>query len=178
MPAAVASREPCGNDAPLVVATDFCPEMLRLGRRKGQRAGTGDRLAFVEADTLQLPFPDALFQVVAVAFGLRNVADTGRGLAEMTRVCAQGGQVVVLEFSLPGNWPLQVVYRWYFTKLLPRIGQLVSASRLNAYNYLPASVGEFPFGQALADQMRAAGLAPVTVRPLTCGIATLYVGRK
>ena len=96
----------------------------------------------------------------------------------MTRVCAKGGKVVVLEFSLPTRQPLRAAYGWYFSKLLPRIGQLVSGSRSNAYNYLPESVTEFPFGAVLAGQMRAAGLAEVTVHPLTWGIATLYVGLK
>jgi len=161
-----------------VVAADFCHEMLRLGQRKAKQIGAGDGLMFVAADTLALPFPSDSFQVVSVAFGLRNVADTDRALAEMARVCGKGGSVVVLEFSLPGRQPFRAVYRWYLTKVLPRIGQLLSGSRSKAYNYLSASVGEFPSGEMLASRMRCAGLAEVTVQPLSGGIATLYIGLK
>ncbi len=160
-----------------IVAADFCPEMLVIGRQKGDRAGANGQMMFVEADAQRLPFPDDSFQIVSVAFGLRNVADTDRGLREMARVCRPGGRVAVLEFSLPLR-PLRGVYNWYFRKVLPRIGQAVSGSRSSAYDYLPASVGEFPSGEALAGRMRAAGLCEVSFSPLTFGVATLYVGTK
>ena len=142
------------------------------------RAKIGDELTFLQADTQNLPLEDDRFAIVAVAFGLRNVADTDRGLAEMTRVCRPGGRVAVLEFSSPTWQPMKEIYGWYFRRVLPRIGQLVSRSRGGAYTYLPQSVGEFPQGEALAERMRAAGLAEVTYRGLTFGIATLYVGMK
>jgi len=135
-------------------------------------------MTFVEADAQKLPFPDNSFQIVSVAFGLRNVADTDQGLREMARVCRPGGQVAVLEFSMPRRRPLRGLYNWYFRRVLPRIGQAVSGSRLSAYDYLPTSVGEFPSGEALAERMRAAGLGDVTFTPLTFGVATLYVGTK
>jgi len=161
-----------------IVASDFCPEMLVIGRRKGDRAGANGQMMFVEADAQRLPFPDDSFQIVSVAFGLRNVADTDRGLCEMTRVCRPGGRVAILEFSSPRRRPLRGLYNWYFRKVLPRIGQAVSGSRSSAYDYLPASVGEFPSGEALVEQMRGAGLRDVTYTPLTFGVATLYVGVK
>jgi demethylmenaquinone methyltransferase/2-methoxy-6-polyprenyl-1,4-benzoquinol methylase len=161
-----------------IVAADFCPEMLAIGRRKATQAGANGELSFVEADAQQLPFADDSFQIVSVAFGLRNITDTDRGLSEMARVCQPGGRVAVLEFSSPRRQPLRGMYNWYFRHVLPRIGQAVSRSRLGAYDYLPSSVGEFPSGQALADRMRTAGLREVTVVPLTFGIATLYVGTK
>ena len=86
---------------PQILATDFCHEMLVIGRRKAQQAGVADNIQFIEADTQNLPLPDNQFQIVCVAFGLRNVTDTDRGLAEMARVCAPGGRVAVLEFSSP-----------------------------------------------------------------------------
>ena len=161
-----------------IVASDFCPEMLVIGRRKGDRAGANGQMMFVEADAQRLPFPDDSFQIVSVAFGLRNVADTDRGLCEMTRVCRPGGRVAILEFSSPRRRPLRGLYNWYFRKVLPRIGQAVSGSRSSAYDYLPASVGEFPSSEALVEQMRGAGLRDVTYTPLTFGVATLYVGVK
>jgi len=161
-----------------IVAADFCPEMLEIGERKRRRAGIDGPITFVEADTQQLPFEDDYFQIVSVAFGLRNVADTDLGLREMVRVCASGGQVAVLEFSMPKWRPLRAVYGWYFRRLLPWIGQRLARNRENAYHYLPASVGEFPSGGELAERMRQAGLAAVRVYPLTFGVATLYVGEK
>lgn len=161
-----------------IVAADFCPQMLEIGEAKKRQAGIADGLTFVEADAQQLPFDDDQFQIVSVAFGLRNVADTDRGLREMTRVCQPGGQVAVLEFSLPRWQPFRALYGWYFRNVLPRIGQLLARNQHSAYHYLPSSVGEFPSGEALASRMRAAGLVAVSLYPLTGGIATLYVGRK
>jgi demethylmenaquinone methyltransferase/2-methoxy-6-polyprenyl-1,4-benzoquinol methylase len=161
-----------------IVGADFCPEMLDVGRRKQERAKIGPELSFVEADAQNLPFESGRFAIVSVAFGLRNVADTDRGLAEMARVCRPGGQVAVLEFSTPRWQPFRGFYLFYFRHILPRIGQLLARNKSSAYSYLPASVGQFPDGQALADRMTAAGLSDVRFWPLTGGVATLYVGRK
>ncbi len=157
-----------------VVGADFCHEMLVIGRRKGAARG----IPFVEADAMQLPFPSDHFQIVSVAFGLRNVASTERGLAEMARVCQPGGKVVVLEFSTPTWQPFRAFYLWYFHRVLPKIGQILSRNQFDAYSYLPESVGEFPSGRALAEKMEAAGLTSVMYHPLTLGVATLYVGTK
>ena len=161
-----------------VVGADFSRPMLEVGRGKLQRAGAKDRVSLVEADAENLPLADGTFAVVCVAFGLRNVSDTDRGLREMTRVCRAGGKVAVLEFSMPSAWPLKGVYGWYFRRVLPRIGQLLARNRQAAYNYLPASVGQFPQDEALAERMRAAGLGRVDYYPFSFGIATLYVGVK
>ena len=159
-----------------VVGADFCRPMLLIGRAKSRRAGA--RVTLVEADAQQLPFPDGTFQIVSVAFGLRNLSDTDRGLAEMVRVCRPGGRVAVLEFGLPRAWPVGALYGWYFRRVLPRIGQALARNRQAAYNYLPASVGQFPQDEALAERIRAAGLARVRVHRLSFGVATLYVGIK
>jgi len=161
-----------------IVAADFTPEMLEIGRRKQARAKIGSELTFIQADTQNLPLEDDRFAIVAVAFGLRNVADTDRGLTEMTRVCRPGGQVAVLEFSTPRWQPLRAFYLFYFRHILPRIGQLFARNKSAAYEYLPASVGQFPDGEALAERMRGVGLKNVKFWPLTFGIATLYVGKK
>ncbi len=152
--------------------------MLVLADRKGRRAGAEKHISWLEADTQQLPFPDDQFQIVCVAFGLRNVSDTDRGLGEMARVCRPGGSVAVLEFSMPALGPLGPLYSWYYHRLLPRIGQALARNRQSAYNYLPASVSQFPQGEELAARMRAAGLTRVECHRFTLGIATLYVGHK
>lgn len=161
-----------------IVGTDFCREMLEIGRAKQARARIGTELTFAEADAQHLPFDDDRFAIVSVAFGLRNVADTGRGLAEMARVCRPGGQVAILEFSTPRWHPLRGIYLLYFRHVLPRIGQWFARNQSDAYEYLPATVAQFPDGEALAERMRAVGLKNIKYWPLTFGIATLYIGRK
>jgi demethylmenaquinone methyltransferase/2-methoxy-6-polyprenyl-1,4-benzoquinol methylase len=169
-----------------VVGSDFTHEMLCIARDKFAKQSAKRRfhadgegqITFVEADTQRLPFADNRFQIVSVGFGLRNVTDTARGLGEMIRVCRPGGEVVVLEFSMPKPALLRGIYRFYFRHLLPRIGQLLSRNRESAYSYLPQSVAEFPQHEALAEIMRHAGLEPVRYKPLTFGIATLYWGSK
>jgi len=133
---------------------------------------------FMEADTMSLPFRSDMFQVVSVAFGLRNVSSTIGGLKEMTRVCQPGGKVVVLEFSLPDNRLLSRIYQWYFRNILPRLGQLLVRNRQAAYEYLPQSVSEFPSGSQLTGLMEEAGLVNTSYHKLTGGIATVYLGNK
>lgn len=166
-----------------VVGADFTREMLEIADRKAaepQATGkaAGVPLVFLQADAQRLPFADDTFQIVSVAFGLRNVTDTVRGLKEMVRVCRTGGRVVVLEFSLPGNRLLRALYTWYFRNVLPRLGQFISRNSQEAYHYLPQSVGEFPYGAKLAALMRDCGLKTVDYIPLTFGVATLYIGEK
>jgi demethylmenaquinone methyltransferase/2-methoxy-6-polyprenyl-1,4-benzoquinol methylase len=161
-----------------VIGADFSHEMLVLAMQKAAAAGAAERVRFVEADAQALPFPDGLFQLVTISFGLRNVTDTDRGLREMVRVTRTGGRVAVLEFSKPRNPVLGRLYGWYFRYLLPLVGQLIARNNESAYRYLPASVLAFPDYEALADRMRAAGLANVTYQPFTFGVATLYVGVK
>ena len=161
-----------------IVAADFCREMLVLGDQKKHRFGINGQVQFVEADAQRLPFPTGQFQLVCVAFGLRNVTDTRRGLSEMIRVVNPNGKVAVLEFSKPRWPPFSWIYAGYFRFVLPRLGQWLARNDLDAYAYLPASVSEFPSDEGLARLMREVGLRDVWYRPLTLGIATLYVGIK
>ncbi len=162
-----------GKDT-FVAGADISMEMMRIGREKAARAGIGGRMAFVRAPGEALPFRDGAFDSASVAFGIRNVVDRERGLAEMCRVVRPGGRVIVLEFSLPDATVIGAAYRFYFSKVLPRLGGLVS--RRSAYAYLPESVREFPPPQVFAEMMRAAGCRSVDRQSLTFGIATLYVG--
>jgi demethylmenaquinone methyltransferase/2-methoxy-6-polyprenyl-1,4-benzoquinol methylase len=159
-----------------VVGSDISLEMMRIGREKAARAGRGRRMAFVRAPGEALPFRDGAFDSASIAFGIRNVGDRDRGLSEMCRVVRPGGRVVVLEFSTPEGALFSALYRFYFTRVLPRIGGLFS--KRGAYAYLPESVLAFPSPPAFAEMMRAAGCATVDYRPLTFGIVTLYVGTR
>jgi demethylmenaquinone methyltransferase / 2-methoxy-6-polyprenyl-1,4-benzoquinol methylase len=167
-----------------VVGTDFCFDMLSIARKKESKRSTKHSdssrrtVPFLEADSMNLPFADDQFQCVTVAFGLRNVAETERGLSEMTRVCAPGGQVMVLELSSPTMPGLKQIYQLYFRHVLPRIGQWLARNDKSAYEYLPASVTQFPSGEALCELMRSVGLKNVHATPLTLGVVTIYDGTK
>ncbi len=162
-----------------VVGSDFCGEMLDIARKKHARKLRGfDQVEFIEADTQALPFPENHFQAVTVAFGLRNVAVTEKGLSEMRRVCRSGGKIAVLEFSKPTLFGLSHLYNAYFKYILPRVGQSMSKNKQSAYEYLPQSVQEFPSGEALASIMREAKLTDIKMVPMTFGVVTLYLGTK
>lgn len=163
-----------------VFGADFCGPLLDRASKKSVKPNqkASEPIRYLQADAQHLPFSDNLFQIVSVAFGLRNVADTDRGLSEMTRVCKPGGKVVVLEFSKPRLKGLDKLYLWYFRSVLPRVGQWFSKSPDAAYKYLPASVLAFPDYEALCERMQAQGLTDVSYHPLTFGVATIYVGTK
>ena len=161
-----------------IVGTDFCREMLEIGRLKVGKAGASGRVTLVEGDARHLPAPDDTFGVVSVAFGLRNVSDTVQGVDELIRVARPGGKVAILEFSRPRGRILGRLYLTFFRHVLPRIGQALAPNPDGAYDYLPRSVLAFPDGQAMLDLLAARGLVSLELHPLTGGIATLYVGTK
>jgi demethylmenaquinone methyltransferase / 2-methoxy-6-polyprenyl-1,4-benzoquinol methylase len=166
------------NGSVPIVGADFCHELLARAIAKTAKAGAAERLRFVEADAQQLPFANDTFQITCVAFGLRNITDMDRGLSEMVRVTKPGGRVAVLEFSKPRHWLIRGPYLFFFRRVLPLIGNILSRSPDSAYRYLPESVMRFPDYEALAERMTAHGLSEVRFYPFTGGIATLYVGRK
>ena len=161
-----------------IVGSDFCHEMLVIGNKKVSRAGAEVVVTLIEGDTQRLPLPDNQFGVVTVAFGLRNVADTVKGIDEMIRVARPGGKVAILEFSRPTGAILGRLYLTFFKHILPKVGQSISPNSYNAYSYLPASVLEFPDGQVMLDLLASRGLTDLKAYPLTFGVATLYVGVK
>jgi demethylmenaquinone methyltransferase / 2-methoxy-6-polyprenyl-1,4-benzoquinol methylase len=155
-----------------VVGTDFCRPMLEIAAGK-----TSGPIRFIEGDALDLPFRDGTFDVVTIAFGLRNLSNVESGLTELSRVLKPGGWVAVLEFSRPANAVLRPVFNLYFTKVLPWIGRVVSGSQ-NAYSYLPASVQKFPDQSQLSLLMEQAGFVQVGYENLSGGIAALHMGRR
>ena len=154
-----------------VTGIDFCRPMLELAQVKASH------LRFVEGDALRLPFSDGAFDCVTAAFALRNLASVEQGLAELNRVLKPGGMVAVLEFSQPTVPGIRQLVRFYYRRLLPWIGGLVSGLR-SAYEYLPDSISRFPDQQALAAMMRAAGFAEVEFENLSGGVAALHTGRR
>ena len=161
-----------------VIASDFCFEMLVIGDEKVERKERGTGTSFLAADTLILPFLDDTFDVVSVGFGIRNVSDLEMGIREMARVAAPGGRVVILEFTQPVNPLFRSLYYFYFTKILPFVGNLISRSQDDAYGYLPRSVMKFPNCEALKAVMEQCGLTDVRFYRKTFGIVSIHVGQK
>lgn len=154
-----------------VVGADFVKPMLELGRGKSAAVEP------VTADALELPFPDRSFDGATVGFGVRNLVDLARGFAEAARVLRPGRRLVVLEFTTPHWQPLRGLYLFYFRRVLPLVGRLVSKHR-DAYTYLPASVLAFPEPDRLRAIMEEAGFAEVRYRRLFGGIVAIHVGRR
>ncbi|MGR3319630.1 MAG: bifunctional demethylmenaquinone methyltransferase/2-methoxy-6-polyprenyl-1,4-benzoquinol methylase UbiE [Candidatus Anammoxibacter sp.] len=161
-----------------VTGSDFCHDMLKYGGFKIAKRNLKNKIQFTEADTLNLPFRDNQFQVAAVAFGIRNVANLEKGVIEMSRVVAKGGKIVILEFSQPTNPLFRKIYYFYFSKVMPAIGNMISSSEDSAYTYLPKSVLSFPDRYSLKVKLEKCGLKNVEIYSMTFGIVTIHVGTK
>ena len=159
-----------------ITGADFCKEMVDLGQVKTAQSPYADRIDFKVAPCEDLPFPNETFDSITIAFGIRNVVDRKLGLAEMWRVLRPGGRMIILEFSTPRSQLFRQIYYFYFRRLLPVIGGLIST--YNAYKYLPDSVLEFPSHEEFAAMIEDAGFHNVHIRELTFGIASIYVGDK
>jgi demethylmenaquinone methyltransferase/2-methoxy-6-polyprenyl-1,4-benzoquinol methylase len=155
-----------------VIGADFAEPMLRAGREK-----ISGRVSPVVADALHLPLGSDSADGAIVAFGIRNVSDLDAALREVARVLVSGARFIILEFTTPRNPLMRSLYHFYFHRLLPSIGGLVSGHR-TAYRYLPASVAQFPAEEELAARMRAAGFTNVQWSSLSFGIAAIHVGEK
>ncbi len=158
-----------------VAAADFCVPMLAIARRKFQKVAA-PRPAALAADALALPFPARHFQGATVSFGLRNVADLDASLRQLASVLKAGGRLVVLECAIPERQPIKGLYLFYFLRLLPWIGRLVSPKG-SAYTYLPNSVLGFPQRQEFLDRMAAAGFTDLAWEDLSGGTVCIYKGR-
>lgn len=153
-----------------VTALDFSPGMVAVGRERHPD------IEFVEGDAQQLPFDDASFEAVTISFGLRNVNDPHRALAEMRRVLVPGGRVVVCEFTTPPNARVRGAYSMYLNKVMPSVAKLASSNPA-AYTYLMQSIEDWPTQGVLSGWMRDAGFVDVGYRNLTAGVVALHRGR-
>lgn len=159
-----------------IVGSDFTQGMLVLGHEKVAASPYRDRIVLVNNPCEAIPHPDSIFDGVTIAFGIRNVVDRQKGLEEMARVLKPGGRAVILEFATPLNRVFRAVYYFYFLKMLPWLGGLLS--QRSAYQYLPDSVMEFPDRQTFKAMMEAAGFVDVKIHDLTGGIAAVHVGTR
>jgi demethylmenaquinone methyltransferase/2-methoxy-6-polyprenyl-1,4-benzoquinol methylase len=160
-----------------VVGVDFSGAMLQIGHAKLAHGGLTSRVQLVRGDATQLPVADASFDAAMIAFGIRNVVDTAAALAELHRALRPHGRLAILEFGLPKDRRLGALYRSYFRHILPRIGRLVSRHS-DAYTYLPASVSEFPSGDAFSARLRAAGFSSVRHVSMAMGAVYLYLAHR
>jgi len=161
------------GSGPAITGADFSHTMLT---RAAGKTHESQKMRWIEADALRLPFPDENFDLVTSAFGFRNLADYDAGLHEILRVLRPGGECGILEFSEPRGL-LGKGYRIYFRHVLPRIGTLISGVS-GAYSYLPASVARFPEPPEMLERMKAAGFRQVSWTAYSFGIAGLFRGKK
>ena len=160
-----------------VLGVDLSEQMLAVARRKIEARGLDGRIVLDRGDAERLAVADASVDVATVAFGVRNFGDLGAGLRELARTIKPGGKVVILEFSRPRNRVFRALYEFYSYKILPRIGGLVSRDK-RAYEYLPASVGEFPAPEEFMAMMARAGFRNCRARSQSFGIAQIYIGER
>jgi demethylmenaquinone methyltransferase/2-methoxy-6-polyprenyl-1,4-benzoquinol methylase len=163
------------NATAKIIGTDFCRPMLEIAAEKNERGNVS--IPYIEADALSLPFTDASFNAVTIAFGLRNLANWKDGLRELLRVLKPDGKLVVLEFSSPIIPGFRQIFQFYFKDILPKIGGIFSGSR-GAYEYLSESVSRFPDQKNLAKMMRETGFSDVEYKNLTGGIAAIHIGTR
>lgn len=168
------------TEARKVVGLDFTPEMLDIARGKMLRRPTTEasKLRYVEGDAMALPFEDGSFDVVSIAFGIRNVARPEKAFAEFFRVLRPGGRLIVLEFDKPRNPILRWIDAVYCQRIMPRTATLISGDTSGAYRYLPASVETFLTREQLESLIRESGFATVSSRPLSMGICVCYRAQK
>lgn len=165
------------SDATTIVGVDISEEMLEIQKNKIEERNLTGKIHLQVADAENLPFKEESFQIVLTAFGIRNFENTRKGLDEFYRVLANGGHLVILEFSKPDVFFVKNVFRFYFSTVLPFLGNLVSKHKF-AYTYLPDSVENFPSGSHFVKILDDAGFVETTQTKLTFGIASIYTGKK
>lgn len=160
-----------------IIGIDMSREMLSIGRKKVRDLGLENSVLLQVGDAMQPPFLSATFDVVTVAFGIRNLDNLHQALVEMKRVVKKEGRAIILEFSMPKLFIFRSIYLFYFRFILPFIGAIISQEK-QAYYYLNRSVEAFPYGNDFCSVMKTAGFVNVKAIRLTLGIASIYVGEK
>lgn len=160
-----------------ITAVDISEGMMEIGREKVRKAGWTDRISFEKQDCTNLTYPEASFDAVTAAFGIRNFADLDKGLAEMCRVLNKGGHLCILELTKPVSFPMRQLFHLYAHTVLPLYGRLISKDRV-AYSYLTKTIEAFPQGEEMVGILKKAGFAEASFKRLTCGICTLYCATK
>ncbi|MFM7022677.1 MAG: bifunctional demethylmenaquinone methyltransferase/2-methoxy-6-polyprenyl-1,4-benzoquinol methylase UbiE [Flavobacteriales bacterium] len=160
-----------------VTGVDISEGMVEVGKIKVKKRKLDDKVELRSGDSENLPFADNTFDAITVGFGVRNFENLKKGLSEMNRVLKPGGQVAVLEFSKPAKFPVKQLYNFYFKRIVPLIGKIMSKDS-SAYTYLPESVQAFPDGEKFTAVLKEVGFNNAVIHPLTFGIATIYIATK
>jgi len=160
-----------------IVGMDFSLSMLKVGNKKISNNKLNNNIKLIPGAAENIPFKDHSFDGVIASFGVRNFMDTKQGLLEMHRILKPNGKIIILEFSFPKNIILEWLYRYYFEKILPITGRIISGHK-TAYSYLPSSVVKFPQGETFKKILECVGFKNISLKPLTLGIVTLYKGIK
>ncbi len=164
-------------DVEKITGVDLSDGMLNIARKKVKEKGLEDKIELIKGDSEALPFEDNQFDASIVTFGVRNFENLEQGLTEIKRVLKPTGKIVVLEFSTPRVFPFKQLYHFYFNKILPAIGTLLSKDN-SAYKYLPESVKRFPDGKEFTTILDRIGFVDTSYKLQTFGVATIYVGQK
>jgi demethylmenaquinone methyltransferase/2-methoxy-6-polyprenyl-1,4-benzoquinol methylase len=160
-----------------IMGVDISEGMIKVGQKKIAQKGLNQAITLTTGDCAQLKFEDNTFDVITVAFGVRNFEQRAQSLQEMYRVLKPEGKVIILEFSTPEQFPMKQLYGFYFRQILPFVGGLISGDRA-AYTYLPNSVYRFPQSKAFLKELSEAQFKKVYDQRLTFGIASIYYGQK
>lgn len=166
-----------GNPNASITGFDLSAGMLAKGVEKVKAKGLENQVEMIQGDAENMPFESDSFDVVTVAFGVRNFENLEKGLLELQRVLKPGGKLMILEFSYPEKFPMKQLYTLYFTNILPVIGRTFSKDPL-AYTYLPESVKAFPYGEKMLSVLKSLNFTQTKDKKLTFGIATIYEASK
>ena len=160
-----------------VTAVDISERMMKIGQEKVQKAGLAGSISFDKQDCTQLTIPDASYDAVTAAFGIRNFADLDKGLSEMCRVLRKGGHLCIIELTTPVAFPMKQLFRIYSHTVLPLYGRIISKDT-SAYSYLTRTIEAFPQGERMTGILKKAGFAEARFQRLTFGICTMYFATK
>jgi len=159
------------------IGIDMAEKMLEIGRHKINNFGLSEKIELHPGNIMDIKYPDNSFDIVTIAFGIRNVEDVQKGLKEIYRVLKENGRLIILEFSLPKSRLINAIYLFYFRKILPCFGSVISGD-FYAYQYLNKTVETFPYGSAFCDLMDSSGFKNTGFKPLSFGIASIYTADK
>lgn len=160
-----------------ITAIDLSEGMMEIGKKKVHKVGLDKRITFTRQDATALTYPNATFDAVTAAFGIRNFDNLTAGLAQMARVLKNGGTMVIIELTTPITTPMKQLFKVYSHTVLPAVGRIVSGDG-KAYSYLTASIEAFPQGERMMEIMESVGMKNCGFQRLTAGICTMYYGTK
>ena len=160
-----------------IIGADISEGMMAVGREKVQKLNMQDTISFQREDCMHLSFPDASFDAVTSAYGVRNFQDLDAGLAEMYRVLRTGGHLLIVELCTPPRFPMKQLFWLYAHVVMPFIGKLISHDS-SAYTYLPSSMEAFPQGEVMEGILKKAGFQQINWKRFTFGLCTMYLAKK